>query len=291
MAGLDRSWPVSVLWTEERTFPFYQNSGWEAVASQGKVYKVHNNEAHLFHNGKFEVIQYCSTNPQHISTVQSLHDNEVSRIGRSSKQHNALFSLPLMGTLIASIGNKMSAYLTFSHSMNKPGLVEAGGNILGIESLIRHVLDNNFFDNDTQVIVPLTQTGLGNVMETAKPGTAHPVEQASGVGFQMHRINSFKQFFLGIQSHLDEKAIGLKGEVCLVCSDSGETVSLQFQNGNVLVSSNPIHNKIILTRRELTQLIFGSHHKLPQVSVGPSNRKILDRLFPYYFPVWELDHC
>jgi GNAT superfamily N-acetyltransferase len=30
----EHGWPVSVLWTQERTFPFYQNSGWEAMGSQ-----------------------------------------------------------------------------------------------------------------------------------------------------------------------------------------------------------------------------------------------------------------
>ena len=31
-------WPISVLWTEEATFPLYQKPGWEAVGIQGKAY-------------------------------------------------------------------------------------------------------------------------------------------------------------------------------------------------------------------------------------------------------------
>lgn len=44
----ERGLPVSALWTVKPTFPFYQNSGWEAVSSQGHVYRVRNSEAHLF---------------------------------------------------------------------------------------------------------------------------------------------------------------------------------------------------------------------------------------------------
>ena len=31
----ERGWPVAVLWTREATFPFYWNSGWEAVGIPG----------------------------------------------------------------------------------------------------------------------------------------------------------------------------------------------------------------------------------------------------------------
>ena len=41
---------------------------------------------------------------------------------------------------------------------------------------------------------------------------------------------------------------------------------------------------------ELAQLVFGSHPALEKVeSAGPAG-EILAQVFPYYFPIWELDH-
>lgn len=287
----EQGWPVSVLWTVEATFPFYQNSGWEAVSSQGQVFRVRNDKSHLFRPGPFDLVPYDFTDRQHVDAVKALHDAEPHRIGRSDAQHDALFSLPLVDTLLATNGHRIAAYLTYGHSMNKPGLIEAGGDVRGIESLVRHVLQEGYFEHDTQVVIPLTPTGLGRVLEASLPGSDRPVEEAVGVGFQMNRINDLQKFFTGIQGHLRERSAGINGEVCLVCSDSGETVSLRFHDGDVSVSSDPLLDRVVLTRRQLTQLIFGSHTSLSPVSIEGSAKELLDRLFPYYFPVWELDHC
>ena len=287
----EQGWPVSVLWTVEPTFPFYQNSGWEAVSSQGWVYHVNNDEANLFRQGRFDIVDYDPTARRHVGAVRALHDAEPHRIARSAAQHDALFSLPMMGTLLATDGDRVAAYLNYGHSMNKPGLIEAGGDIEGIETLVRHVLREGYFERGTQVVVPLTPTGPGRVLEAAKPGSSRPVEEAAGVGYQMHRINSVERLFAGIRGHLRDRAAGFDGEVCLVCSDSGETASLHFRDGDVSVSSDPLPAKIELTRRQLTQLVFGSHRSLLPVSVDGPARELLDRLFPFHFPVWELDHC
>ena len=287
----EQGWPVSVLWTVEPTFPFYQNSGWEAVSSQGRVYRVCNSEAHLFRAAPFDVVPYDPEDRQQRDAVKAIHDAEPQRIGRSVVQHDILFSLPLMGTLLATNRDRVLAYLTYGNGMNKPGLVEAGGDVGGIETLVRHVLNEGYFDHETQAVVPLTPTGLGRVLEAAKPGSSGPVEEGAGIGFQMHRINDLERFFSGIRGHLRERAGGLEGEVCLVCSDSGKTVSLHFSGGDVSVSSDPCPDRVVLTRRQLTQLVFGSHESLPSVMIEGPARALLNRLFPYYVPFWELDHC
>ena len=287
----ENGWPVSVLWTAEATFPFYQNSGWEAVSSQGWVYYIRNDEAHLFSAGPFEIIPYDQIDRRHVEAVRRLHDAEPNRIVRSPSQHDALFSLPMVRTLLAVDRGRVTAYLVYGHSMNKPGLIEAGGDRDAIESLVRYVLDEGLFENGTQVVVPLTPTGLARVLETAKPASARPVEEAAGVGFQMHRINSLERLFESIQGHLRSRSAGLEGEVCLVCTDSGETVSLRFGSGNVSISTYPLPIQVRLSRRQLTQLIFGSYPGLPPIPLEGSAKVLLEQVFPYYFPVWELDHC
>lgn len=287
----ENSWSVSVLWTAEATFPFYQNSGWEAVSSQGWVYNIRNDEFHLFPSGAFAATSYVPEDPRHVEAVRRLHDAEPNRIERSGYQHDALFSLPMMGTLLAVDGEHVAAYLVHGHGMNKPGLIEAGGDRNAIAFLVRHVLEQGLFENEAQVVVPLTSTALAQVMETAKPGSARPVEEAAGVGFQMHRINSLEGLLTGIQDHLRSRSADLEGEVCLVCTDSGETVSLSLSNGSVSISTQPLQNRVPLSRRQLTQLVFGSYPGLPPIPLEGPAKVLLEQIFPYYLPVWELDHC
>jgi GNAT superfamily N-acetyltransferase len=287
----ENAWPVSVLWTAETTFPFYQNSGWEAVSSQGWVYKIRNDESHLFPTGPFTATPYVPEDPRHVEAVRRLHDAEPNRVERSEYQHAALFSLPMMGTLLAVDGDRVAAYLVYGHGMNKPGLIEAVGDRDAIGFLVRHVLEQGLFEYEAQVVVPFTSTALAQVMEAAKPESARPVEEAAGVGFQMHRINSLEGLLTSIKGHIHGRSGGLEGAVSLVCTDSGETVTLSFSNGNVSISTQPLPDRVSLSRRQLIQLIFGSYPGLPAIPLEGPAKMLLEQIFPYYLPIWELDHC
>jgi hypothetical protein len=46
----------------------------------------------------------------------------------------------------------------------------------------------------------------------------------------------------------------------------------------------------MLTRRELTQLIFGAHPAAKPVECSGMTGEILQTIFPFYVPIWELDH-
>ena len=112
-----------------------------------------------------------------------------------------------------------------------------------------------------------------------------------GVGYQMNRVNSLEKLLHGIHGYLRRKSAGLHGDVCLVCSDSGEAVTLNFRNGSVTISPGELPDKLVFTRRQLAQLIFGSHHSVAPVEPSGLAAEILGTVFPYYFPIWELDHC
>ncbi len=68
-------------------------------------------------------------------------------------------------------------------------------------------------------------------------------------------------------------------------------MSLRFGSGNVSISTHPLPIQVRLSRRQLTQLIFGSYPGLPPIPLEGSAKVLLEQVFPYYFPVWELDHC
>ena len=285
----DEGWPLSVLWTMERTFPFYQQAGYEAVASQGWVYSMGPEDLGALQGERFGVVEYDAADPSHLDAIMRMHEAEPLRIARSRGDYDALFSLPKVSTFLAADGDGFAGYLMYGESTNKPGLIEAGGPVEAVEALAAHVVSSA--GRDIQVITPLTPTALGALCEAKVPETRQPVEKAAGVGNQMHRINSLEGLLRGIRGHLGYRSEGRSGRVSLVCTDSGEAATLDFAGGEAEVSAGATTEPIAMTRRELTRLIFGSHPTLGPLAVSGPGADLLQLVFPYYFPIWELDHC
>ena len=282
--------PVSVLWTLEATFPFYQQSGWEAVGSQGWLYQLRPEEHTLFESGAFEVVQYDPSNTGSFEAMMKLHDAEPHRIARTIEEYRALFSLPQTTTFLAMRGGQVAAYLMFGEGINKPGLIEGGGDISGLETLVKHVLLERSDDSEIQVLLPLVPSGLGQLMEERKPGSGLPIEAAKGVGYQMMRVNSLEKLLRQIENHIRLKSAGLRGAICLACRETGEVVTLKFRDGEVDFSTDRLTEAVVLTRRQLTQLIFGAHPAVQSVEFSGVTGEILNTIFPFYVPIWELDH-
>ena len=282
--------PVSVLWTLEATFPFYQQSGWEAVGPQGRLYQLHPEEHVLFESGTFDVIQYDPSNADLFNAMMKLHDAEPHRIFRTKEEYRALFTLPKTTTFLAMRCEEVAAYLMFGEGVNKPGIIEGGGDITGLETLVRHVLLEREADSEIQVLLPLVPSNLGQLIEAKKPGSGRRIEEAKGVGYQMMRVNSLEKLLRQIEHHLRSRSTGLHGIICLVCRETDEAVTLRFRDGEVDLSTKRLTEAVILTRRELTQLIFGSHPAAPSLEFSGAAGEILNTIFPVYVPIWELDH-
>ena len=282
--------PVSVLWTLEATFPFYQQSGWEAVRSQGWLYRLCPEEHALFERSAFDVIQYDPRNTDSFNAMMKFHDAEPHRIARTIEEYRALFSLPKTKIFLAMSDGKVVAYLMFGEGVNKPGLIEGGGDIGGLETLVKHVLLERAADAEIQVLLPLVPSNLGQLIEKKKPGTGRPIEEAKGVGYQMMRVNSLEKLLRQIEHHLRSRSAGLHGIICLVCRETDETVTLRFRDGEVDLSTKRLTEVVVLTRRELTQLIFGPHPAAPSLEFSGATGEILNTIFPVYVPIWELDH-
>ena len=282
--------PVSVLWTLEATFPFYQQSGWEAVGSQGSLYRLRPEEHALFENSSFDIVQYDPKNADSFNAMVKFHDSEPYRIARTSEEYRALFSLPQTTTFLAMNGRETVAYLMFGEGVNKPGLIEGGGDIRGLETLVRHVLLEREAESEIQVLLPLIPSNLDQLIEEKKPGSGRPIEEAKGVGYQMMRINSLEKLLKQIENHIRSKSAGLHGEVCLVCRETDEAVTLKFRDGEVDLSAERSAETVVLTRRQLTQLIFGAHPAANPIESSGVTGEILQTIFPFYVPIWELDH-
>ena len=286
----EQSMVVSALWTEEATFPFYHHSGFEAVGSQGWVYRLSARDRALFQTGAFDVIPYDPNSSHHLDSIVGTHDAEPYRIARSRSDYRSLFTLPKTSTYLARKGEEIAAYLTVGEGVNKPGLIEGGGDIQGLEALTGHALTEHAQGREIQAIVPLTPSGMGQLLEAKMPRSGLPVEEAAGVGPQMVRVNSLQKLLRQTEGYLRTKSAGVKGEVCLVCDDTREAVTLDFEDGNVGITARRSDEPVVLTRRQLAQLIFGHYPTAAPLEIGGVASDILGAVFPYYLPIWELDH-
>ena len=287
-----RNWPTSILWTMEATFPFYQNSGWEAVGSQGFVYKLTEQDSTLFNKtSHFKIIEYDKQNNDHMNAIMQIHDAEPIRISRSITDYQTLFNLPKSKTIIAVDDGELVAYLTFGWSTNKPGIIESGGLTEGIETLIKHFLENEIPDENTQALVPLHKTTMGELLNSKKPKGRLPIEEADGMGYQMNRINNMEVLLKSMSKYFQIKSIKLNTSFSISLKETNETIGVSLNNGKVEISTRKQSRHINLNRRNLVQLIFGSHPNIPQIDIDHDTKKIFDAIFPYHFTIWPLDRC
>lgn len=287
-----RNWPTSILWTVETTFPFYQNSAWEAVGSQGFVYKLTEQDSTLFNKiPHLKIIEYDKHNNDHMNAIMQIHDAEPIRISRSITDYQILFDLPKSKTILAFDDGELIAYLTFGWSTNKPGIIESGGLAEGTETLIKHFLENEMSDENTQALVPLHKTTMGELLNSKKPKARLPIEEADGMGQQMNRINNMEVLLKSMRKYFQIKSIKLNTSFSISLKETNETIGVSLNNGKVKISDQkqPIH--INLNRRNLTQVIFGTHPNIAEVEMDPDIKNIFDSIFPYRFSIWPLDRC
>ena len=282
---------LSLLWTMESTFPFYQQLGWEAVESQGVVYRLSRDDASLFDEGPFRVIERDPNGNKYVDDIMRIHDGEPYRVARSRSDYRALLALPKTSTYVAVSRGVMQGYLVYADAVNKSGIIEAGGAPAAIESLIRHVLLTKGTDKTIQALSPRLPTTLGKLLARKRRADASPIEVAKGFGYQMVRINDLRGFLATIESHLRESSAGLDGEFTLICQETGESVTLRFIDGVVDLPAHDSPNRVVLSGRQLVRLIFGPVRKADAVAINEPAGEILNRMLPYHFTVWQIDHC
>ena len=271
---------LSVLWTLVTTFPFYESGEYQAVRSQGWTYRCDRKDADLFANHGEEMVAYSPASGRHLEAIQQMHEREIYGVLRIPEEYRILFALPKMRTLIARRKEALAAYLVVSNALNKPGLIEAGGDEAALETLVNRALSELKGDQYFDAYDNLTETVLGKLLQRKMPER----RQASTKSM-MVRINNFPAFFPKIARWLEKKNAGASREFSLGLTGTNEVVGFRFTKVGLALTANRLKQHLEMSQQELTAAVFGAHPARP--TTPP---EITRDLFPLYFPIWLLDH-
>jgi hypothetical protein len=270
---------LSVLWTLQETFPFYEHAEYAAVRPQGWKYRYSKRDADLFQDSGDQIVEYALRSRHYLDSVQQMHEREVYGVVRIAEEYPVLFSLPKMKTLLALRDSQPVAYLVVSKAVNKPGLIEGGGDPKALEGLVHYALRELRENASVDGHGNLTPTTLGGILERISPTR----RQVAGESM-MIRINAPQAFLDAISSWLARAYRGGPQELSISISGTADVVGFRFAEDRLQISSHKFSQHMRLSRSELTAWIFGPHParsaSLPEI-MGDSS--------PYYFPIWWLD--
>ncbi|MFH0965627.1 MAG: GNAT family N-acetyltransferase [Planctomycetota bacterium] len=272
---------LSALWTDVRTFPFYEKADYQAVRPQGWVYPCRREDANLFPKGDFEVVRYGPERREHIEEIQAMHERDVYGVLRARGEYPVLFSLPKMETLIALERGRAAGYLLVSRAVNKPGLLEAGGKTPAVETLVNHALAELEDGATLSAHANLTPSVLGDAVDRRMRDRRQP----GAGGNMMIRINDARGFMGKISSRLVARNAGAARRFSIAISGTKERMSFEFSRGTLTLGDEFIEPHLEMTLREFTGVVFGAHAERP----APMSAA-LEELFPFYFPLFMLDH-
>lgn len=270
---------LSVLWTREATFPFYEQSGYQAVRTQNTLYRCTQQDAALFRDYGHLVVLYDRAASHHLAAIMQLHNQESVGVVRQADEAAALFALPKMQTWLALDGEQVVAYLVVSLASNKFGLIEGGGAESGLQTLLHHALRKWAGTEPIPVYGYLTPSVLGDLLERTLPERREP--RASNM---MIRINQVRPFLEKIRPWLAQKGNTREDAFSLYVADTNETIAFLFSKEGLQLGAEPQAHHAVLTRQQLTSVLFGEH-LARRVSVPA----FAAELFPFYFPLWVLD--
>ena len=270
---------LSVLWTQIATFPFYQHGAFEPVRYQEWIYPCTREDGGRFRDHGMSVVRYDPFTGTHLDRIRSLHEAEGYGVRRLRSEWKALLQLPLMHTLVAEKGGTATGYLIVSGAGNKPGLIEAGGSMEAVETLYSHALRRLPEGSTIQTYDPLTGSTAGRLLERTFPGRRQLTAKS-----MMIRINGPTAFLCKIRPWLERRTGSGGEEFSIGVTDAADQISFRSTREGLVLGQERLGRHFELTRRELTSLVFGPHPVRGDESTG-----IETRLFPFYFPLWQLD--
>lgn len=271
---------LSILWTNIETFPFYENTEFQGVRGQAFIYSCSREDAQRFNDIDCQVEQYESGGAKYIDEIKEMHESDGNGVLRSCDEYKKLLDLPGVKTLIAVNQSRAVAYLVASEAINKPGILEGGGEVSFLEALLHKTLSRLDNLSHLNAHVSLEPTVLGNLLVEKMPSGAKILDEG-----MMIRIIDVKGFFSRISGWLKKKNGSTQRSFSLGVTTTGEQISFDFTKAGLLIAREQRDTHLELSLRQLTSIVFGAH---PCCTVVVPN--VLSDLFPFYFPIPPLDH-
>lgn len=166
----DAGCALSVLWTLVETFPFYEGAGYHAVRYHGVAYELRAADAARFGpDPSVTIATLDPTDAAAVACVHRMHERDGDAIVRRPEEDAPLLGLPRMRTLLAVRAGRPQGYLVVSSAVNKPGIIEAGGDLPAIGTLIHEVLAGLGPGDAIEAHVHLSPTALSVVLDRRVP--------------------------------------------------------------------------------------------------------------------------
>lgn len=270
---------LSVLWTQVKTFTFYNHAGYQGVRDQGYTFPCSRTDAAMFHHYGEQVVVYDPASQRYLKQIMQMHEGEPFGFERDVDQTATLLSLPKLSTLVAIRDGSPTAYLCISRSTNKPGIIEAGGTVEGVETLVHRALAT--LDDDQSILVhtSLCDTALSSVMHRIGG------DRRGGSGENMMlRINDAVGFCRKIAPWFERCNSGQDRAFSVGLTDAGQTVCFEVSGDKLKIGIERRTLHLKMTRMEFASAVFGAHPARPFEAPPP-----LDQIFPFYFPIGVLD--
>jgi predicted N-acetyltransferase YhbS len=171
---------LAILWTAVPEF--YRKLGWEVVSPRGMIATVDARSATTMGGESCEVIAFEPT--RHLDDVMAIHDQEDVRFERTRDEALRLLTLPKIQVWVAKLNARVVAYLVNADACNKRGLIEYGGQLEHVTSLVRHVLKSDPATADLDWMLFRSRPDLAEWAESIGL-SCRPLESSKGSGFEM----------------------------------------------------------------------------------------------------------
>src|SRR5690606_11089794 len=137
-------------------------------------YLLRRSDAERFPAGDFSIIQADSSRRDHLDAIRAMHDAESFGVIRTADDWPCLLSLPKMHPVLACRGEVPLAYLVVGLATNKPGLIEGGGEVHALASLVNHALRTWPDDTPIRAYGYVRPTRLGDLLESVAADRRQP---------------------------------------------------------------------------------------------------------------------
>src|SRR5262245_3410538 len=131
---VEEEYDLGLLWTGVPDF--YRKLNWEPVERLGATITLQ--PSRLAPEWPADIV-VSRFDPQHATAVYEMHERESIRFIRSPQESRTLLDLPKIDTWVATRAWQVVGYLVHATGCNKRGLIEYGGELDAIVTLVCHV--------------------------------------------------------------------------------------------------------------------------------------------------------